>query len=313
MTFGEALTDSAATLPCDETYVVCCTERPFICEDDDYAIPLAVCEERILARDPNCQICALVGHLNLQDNDVQESISLVQTSHSLVSSAPQSFPDSVFAPSSVPGARRNVHSTVLDHQHHAVDPPSVESTDIHSDAPSPDNPFRKLLHFPITYTPVFRHPPIKEVNIPRCTAYCSFCGIAVPPECLQTVDRDGCFAYCVPCLAVFSQTEDFSSHALAAFSNSAPLLLTTEDFQHTLHDSLIMHDSSLVEEFSSTSVPFSSELGSSLMPGNFSEFDSPTTELSQSAFAEGISICTTCDSSVTFAPVAEELLAPHVP
>ena len=124
-------------------------------------------------------------------------------------------------------------------------------------------------------TPVFHHPPIKEVNIPKCTAFCSFSGVAVPPECLQTVDRDGCFAYCVPCLAVFSQTEDFSSHALAASSNSAPLLLNNEDSQYTLHESPTLHESSLVEEFSSASVPFSSELGSSPALGNFSEFGSP--------------------------------------
>ena len=304
-----------ATPPCDETYVVCCTERPFICEDDDYAIPLAVCEERILARDPNCEICALVGHLNLQDSDEQESISLVQTSHTLVSSTPQNFPDSVFAPSSVPGVRQNTHSTVLDHQQRAAEPPLVVSTD----APRPDNPYRKRLRFPITYTSIVRYPSIKASNIGSedkalsCSSYCTFCETAVPPDSLEIADHDGLMAYCVTCMSTYSQPEDFSSHALAASSTSAHLSLTTDDFSHTLHALPIMHDSSFAEEFSSTSVPFSSELGSTLAFGNFLELGSPTTELSQSAFAEGISSCTSCNSSVTFAPVAGELDAPHVP
>jgi len=37
------------------------------------------------------------------------------------------------------------------------------------------------------------------------------------------------------------------------------------------------------------------------------ELGSPSHELSQSASAAGISSCTSCDLSVTFAPVAEDL------
>ena len=114
-------------------------------------------------------------------------------------------------------------------------------------------------------------------------------------------------------MTTYSQPEDFSSHALAASSTGAHLSLTVDDFLHTLLELPIMHDSSFAEESSSTSVLFSSELGSPLAVENFSELGSPTTELSQSAFAEGISSCTSCDSSVTFAPVAGEPVAPHVP
>jgi len=235
----------------------------------------------------------------------------MQTSHSLLTNAPLGLLSSDLAPGLDPGASSHLHSTVPDHQQSNTVSPLMEFADARLDTQRPDNLFRRLLHFPIEYTPVFHHPPIKEVNIPICTAFCSSCSVAVPPKWLQVVDRDGNIAYCVSCLAAYSHPEDFSAHAFATPSNSAPLSFNDEDTQYTLHESSNLHESPIVEELSSASVPFSSEHGSSSTLGNFSGLVSPASELSHSAFAEGNSSCTVRDTSVTFAPVAVEPLAPH--
>jgi hypothetical protein len=293
-------------------YVVCCTgadTRFSNCEDDDFAIPLAVCEERILARDPNCEICAFVGHINLQTNDEQEGISLVQTSHTLVSSTPQALQNPVFVPSSVPGVEQNTHSTVPDLHLRTVDPPLA----VVPDAPLFNNPYRKWLHFPIIYTPVTRYPPIKVStvvsmdNSQNLSSYCTFCGTASSPDNLEIADHNGLFAYCPTCISMSSQSEDFSSHAQASSSTAVSPFSLVNASSHTLHDSTTMHDSSFSAELCSTSVSFSAELGSSTAVDVSSELGSPSPELSQSASAAGISSCTSCDLSVTFAPVAEDL------
>jgi len=82
------------------------------------------------------EICAFVGHINLQTNDEQEGISLVQTSHTLVSSTPQALQNPVFVPSSVPGGEQNTHSIVPDLLSRTVDPPLA----VVPDAPIINNP-----------------------------------------------------------------------------------------------------------------------------------------------------------------------------
>jgi len=197
-----SVVDALSSPPSDEVYVVCCTgvdTRFFNCEE--VAIPLAICEERILAGDPDCEICALTGHIDIRTEDGLDALSLVQTSCSLSTNPAQSPPNSVFAPSSAGGEEHTTPSTTSDHHLRLSDPSLSEDV---TDAPIVNNPYRKRLHFPLIYTPVTRYPSIK---VPSSTptesagdhfshfSCCAFCATASPPDSLATVDHDGLFMY----------------------------------------------------------------------------------------------------------------------